>query len=50
MLTRTGADRAALRTLLRLYLRARFGDGAITAADATTARDALRALEASWSA
>jgi hypothetical protein len=48
VLSRTGADRAALRTLLRLYLRARFGDGAITAADAAGARESLRALEASW--
>jgi len=48
VLTRTGADRVALRTLLRLYLRARFGDGAITAADATAAREALRVLEVSW--
>jgi hypothetical protein len=48
VLTRTGADRAALGTLLRLYLRARFGDGAITPADIADARDALRALEASW--
>jgi hypothetical protein len=48
VLTRTGADRVALRTLLRLYLRARFGEGAITAEDADDARDALRALETSW--
>jgi hypothetical protein len=48
VLSRTGADRAALRTLLRLYLRARFADGAISAADATAARDALHALAASW--
>jgi hypothetical protein len=48
VLSRTGADRAALRTLLRLYLRARFGDGAITVDDATDARAALLALEASW--
>lgn len=48
VLSRTGADRVALGTLLRLYLRARFGDGAITAEDATDARQALRALETSW--
>ena len=48
VLSRTGADRGPVRRLLRLYLRARFGDGAITAADATDARQALRALEASW--
>ena len=48
VLTRTGADRAALRTLLGLYLRARFGGVVITAGEATAARQALRALEASW--
>jgi hypothetical protein len=48
VLSRTGADRAALRTLLRLYLRARFADGAISSADATAAREALHALAASW--
>ncbi len=48
VLSRTGADRVALRTLLRLYLRARFGDDPITTADATDAREALRALEVSW--
>ena len=48
VLSRTGADRAALRTLLRLYLRARFDDGAISAADATAAREALQALATSW--
>ncbi len=48
VLSRTGADRAALRTLLRLYLRARFADGAISPADADAAREALHALAASW--
>ncbi|RIX28401.1 DUF4129 domain-containing protein [Amnibacterium setariae] len=48
VLSRTGADRAALRTLLGLYLRARFGDDVISAADAAAARQALRALETSW--
>ncbi|MGN6444588.1 DUF4129 domain-containing protein [Amnibacterium sp.] len=48
VLSRTGADRVALSTLLDLYLHARFGDGTITPADATAARQALRALEASW--
>lgn len=48
VLSRTGADRSALRTLLGLYLRARFGDGGITPADAAGAQRALRALEASW--
>ncbi|MFD1720321.1 DUF4129 domain-containing protein [Amnibacterium endophyticum] len=48
VLSRTGADRSALDALLRLYLRARFGDGAISPADAASARDALRALETSW--
>jgi hypothetical protein len=48
VLSRTGADRVALRSLLRLYLRARFGDVVVTADDAEDARQALRALEASW--
>lgn len=48
VLSRTGADRAALRTLLGLYLRARFGDGVITPGDAANAQQALRALETSW--
>ncbi len=48
VLSRTGADRAALGALLRLYLGARFGDGGITAADTADARRALLALEASW--
>ena len=48
VLSRTGTDRVALGALLRLYLRARFGDGAITGTDAADARDALRALESSW--
>jgi hypothetical protein len=48
VLSRTGTDRTALRTLLRLYLGARFGDRAISRADAVSAREALRALEASW--
>ncbi|MGT2426545.1 DUF4129 domain-containing protein [Amnibacterium kyonggiense] len=48
VLSRTGADRTALRTLLGLYLRARFGDVVITAADETAAQRALRALETSW--
>ena len=48
VLSRTGTDRAALRTLLGLYLRARFGDDVIAAADAVAAREALQALAASW--
>ncbi|GAA2752957.1 DUF4129 domain-containing protein [Amnibacterium kyonggiense] len=48
VLSRTGADRAASRTLLGLYLRARFGDGVVAAADASAAQQALRVLETSW--
>ena len=48
VLSRTGADRAALGTLLGLYLRARFGDDPISAEDAAAARQALQALAASW--
>jgi hypothetical protein len=42
------ADDRALRTLLRLYLRTRFGDHAVTAADVAEVRDALRQLVSSW--
>jgi Domain of unknown function (DUF4129) len=48
VLVRSSADRDALRTLLALYLRARFDDDRVTAAEAATAVTALRALEASW--
>jgi hypothetical protein len=42
------AEDAALRTLLRLYLRSRFGDHPVTAADVSEVRDALQQLLASW--
>jgi hypothetical protein len=42
------ADDRALRTLLRLYLRTRFGDHAVTAADVAEVREALRQLVSSW--
>jgi flagellar basal body-associated protein FliL len=44
------ADDRALRTLLRLYLRTRFGDHPVTAADVAEVRDALRQLLSSWPA
>lgn len=44
VLDRTPVDPAATRTLLRLYLRARFGDEPMTAADVTTALGALATL------
>lgn len=50
ILGRAGADDRAVRTLLRLYLRTRFGDHPATADDVAAARDALRALADSWPA
>lgn len=44
------ADDRALRTLLRLYLRTRFGDHPVTAADVAAVRDALAQLVSSWRA
>ena len=46
VLDRTSADRAATRTLLALYLRARFGSEAVTPDDVGTARTALATLRA----
>lgn len=43
------ADDHATRTLLRLYLRTRFGDHPPTAQDVATVRAALRDLVATWS-
>lgn len=43
------ADERAARTLLRLYLQARFGDHPATANDVEAARGALRTLAESWS-
>jgi hypothetical protein len=42
------ADDRALRTLLRLYLRTRFGDHPVTATDVAEVREALRQLVSSW--
>jgi hypothetical protein len=44
------ADDRALRTLLRLYLRTRFGDHPVTADDVAEVRGALRQLLSSWPA
>jgi hypothetical protein len=48
ILSRVGADRAAARTLLELYLRVRFGDAPVTAEDVAVAASSLDALRASW--
>jgi hypothetical protein len=48
ILSRVGADRAAARTLLELYLRVRFGDAPVTAEDVAVAMSSLDALRASW--
>jgi hypothetical protein len=50
ILGRAFADDRAARTLLRLYLRSRFGDHPATADDVEAAREALRALAESWPA
>lgn len=42
------ADDRAVRTLLRLYLRTRFGDHPVTAQDVAEVREALQELVASW--
>jgi hypothetical protein len=42
------ADDVALRTLLRLYLRTRFGDHPVIAEDVAEVREALRRLVSSW--
>lgn len=42
------ADDRAVRTLLRLYLRTRFGDHPVTARDVTEVREALAQLVSSW--
>jgi Domain of unknown function (DUF4129) len=44
------ADDRALRTLLRLYLRTRFGDHPVTAEDVASVRDALKKLVSNWHA
>jgi hypothetical protein len=50
ILSRAFADDRAARTLLRLYLRTRFGDHPATVNDVEAARRALRTLAESWSA
>jgi hypothetical protein len=50
ILSRAFADDRAARTLLRLYLRTRFGDHPATADDVEAARGALRTLAESWPA
>jgi hypothetical protein len=41
-------DDAAVRTLLRLYLRTRFGDHPVTSDDVAEVRDALQQLVSNW--
>lgn len=48
VVARVAADRAAARSLLELYLRARFSEAPVTAADVEAARSAIEALRASW--
>lgn len=48
VLDRTHADRAATRSLLDLYLRARFGDESLGADDVATARRAVDLLSAAF--
>jgi hypothetical protein len=49
VVARVAADREAADTLLRLYLRVRFSEAPVTAADVATARAAIERLRASWS-
>jgi hypothetical protein len=46
--TAVDADRSAADTLLALYLRVRFGTHPASAKDLRTAKDAIKALRASW--
>lgn len=48
VLARVASDRDAAGDLLDLYLRARFSDAPVTAADVEAARAAIEALRASW--
>lgn len=50
ILSRAFADDRALRTLLRLYLRTRFGDHPVTAEDVAAVRAALQQLLSTWPA
>lgn len=48
VVARVASDKDAARDLLDLYLRARFSDAPVTAADVAKAREAIEALRASW--
>lgn len=50
IMRRALADYRAVTTLLNLYLRTRFGDHPVTAADVAQVREALRELAGSWDA
>jgi hypothetical protein len=50
ILSRAFADDRALRTLLRLYLRTRFGDHPVTDQDVAAVREALAQLLSTWPA
>lgn len=50
IMRRVFADDRAITTLLTLYLRTRFGDHPVTAADVARARVALQGLARSWDA
>ncbi len=49
ILSRAFADDRAIRTLLRLYLRTRFGDHPVTTEDVAAVREALQELVRTWS-
>lgn len=48
VVVRVASDRAAASALLDLYLRARFSDAPVAAAEVDRAREAVDALRASW--
>ena len=48
IMSRVSADDRAIRTLLTLYLRTRFGEHPVTAADVARVRAALEGLARSW--
>jgi hypothetical protein len=50
ILSRAFADDRAIRTLLRLYLRTRFGDHPVTTDDVAAVRTALQELVRTWPA
>lgn len=49
VLTRVHTDESAVRALLGVYVRVRFGDGPVTDSDRALALDSLRRLADSWS-